>query len=271
MDHQINSAPAEASSMAASSELAISVETKTQNLEPEVFAAPENTADVVSHKQLGLAPNDAKPEASEIKNPTSYQHMFQGCLDSAEDVRTAGVKSADALFEHLSHVYRFVGKADWSNSTFKKFCRSVGLPCTNASRKNPYIAALMAASRLQGLDAKQYRKKASVYGTALRLASKHEVAAEHLSSFLKENGGIEGCARQFRAEKHASSTKRVSTKGDDNTACAQTNTLTISGILGDMPDGTVTLIVSIAAGKATLVRIGSTPNSNTEEADMLTS
>jgi hypothetical protein len=124
---------------------------------------------------------------------------IQQCIDSgkafgrADNVAKASAHAAIALlYAHLVDVYRVNADRLMGSPHLKALCTDKGLPCTEATRGNPYMTVIRLSSPGIG------RKRASLLATALRLAKLREVRPEELEAFMRANGGIDGCAKRFR-------------------------------------------------------------------------
>ena len=155
----------------------------------------------------------------------------QQCIDSgkalgrADNAAKASAHVATALlYRHLTDVYQVNADQLVGSPHFKALCKDERLPCTEATRGNPYMTVIRLSS--PGI----VRKRASLLATALRLAKLREVRPEELEAFMRANGGVAGCAKRFRdLEKEASEASDDSGSGQPPAQPAPHDVLVVRG------------------------------------------
>jgi len=214
--------------------------------EVETVVAAENAA------QTGSV--DAGAAMQEFLRETGVQQCIDSgkAFDRADHAAKARVHDATALlYRYLTDLYRVNADQLVASPHFKTLCKENHLPCTAATRGNPYITVIRLSS--PGID----RKRASLLATALRFAKLREVRADELEAFMRANGGVDGCAKRMRdLDKEASEASDDSGSGQSNSQPAPHDVLVV---LGAHPLARGRHVVEIDVGDDGARWISSTP------------
>ena len=214
--------------------------------EVEPVVAAENTS------QTGSV--DAGATMQEFLRETGVQQCIDSgkAFDRADHTAKASALVANALlYRYLTDLYRVNADRLVASPHFKTLCKENHLPCTEATRGNPYITVIRLSS--PGID----RKRASLLATALRFAKLREVRADELEAFMRANGGVAGCAKRMRdLDKEASEASDDSGSGQSNSQPAPHDVLVV---LGAHPLARGRHVVEIDIGEDGARWISSTP------------
>jgi hypothetical protein len=109
------------------------------------------------------------------------------------------------FYVYLKAIYK---ARDWTDSAgSRRSANDVAAVCQVGTRKNKSpIRTLIDATSIQKRDVK------SKWVQALEYAKEKAVPAKHFKTFLKENGGIDGCAKKMAALRKARRQKRSQSK-----------------------------------------------------------
>lgn len=184
----------------------------------------------------GQAPQQSEPYIDETD--------WERCRKCAQKLGRSDGANRRLRYELLAETYQYCRLWVRNTEECKRICTARGIPCTEATRKNPYSVVIRAFSKDGGISA----KSASIYGTALRYAALESIAPDAIADFLAKQGGIDECAKKFRTANRKEGTKEkkraTAFRVDD---------------VPWLPDGPVEIVVRVVDGRGSFVRFADGP------------
>ena len=174
------------------------------------------------------------------------EHFFasaglKDCFNKAKEAEATEGRASDLQLGYLKSVYALNSKELVHQPGFIAACKRRKVTCTAATLKNPDILILKLVTPAIA------RKRASLLATALAFVRASAVDTAEFLKFVRKKGGVEGCAKEYRAR----IPRKAAAPTDTSTTSPATELVAVQ--IPRLEDGRHTLVISTENGVGTFI------------------